>query len=132
MLSSVSRNRSAGSRSDHVDLATNQVDSEFRQSLILWYWRVLNRHVLALGTAGVLQTLTKCLQKIRGVGRELPDDRHRRLLRTRRERPRNRRAADERDELAPLDVDYHATLPGGHADAGGTLPRFHRVVCDVW
>ena len=29
------------------------------------------------------------------------DDRHRRLLRTRRERPRRRRAAEQRDELAP-------------------------------
>ena len=32
---------------------------------------------------------------------EKPDHRHRRLLRTRRERPRGRRAANKRDELAP-------------------------------
>src|ERR1700722_3391734 len=74
MLSSVSRNRSAGSRSDHVDLATNQVDSEFRQSLILWYWRVLNRHVLALGTAGVLQTLTERPQEDPGGGLRAPTE----------------------------------------------------------
>jgi hypothetical protein len=33
-----------------------------------------------------------------------PDHRHRRLLRARRERPRDRRAADKRDELAALHV----------------------------
>ena len=33
---------------------------------------------------------------------EKPDHRHRRLLRARRERPRRRRAAEQRDELAPL------------------------------
>jgi hypothetical protein len=31
-----------------------------------------------------------------------PDYRHRRLLRTRRERPRHRPTADERDEVAPF------------------------------
>jgi hypothetical protein len=32
------------------------------------------------------------------------DHRHRRLLRVRRERPSRRRAAEQRDELAPLHV----------------------------
>jgi hypothetical protein len=39
-----------------------------------------------------------------GIGRPVsdkPNHRHRPLLRTRGERPRSRRAADERDELAP-------------------------------
>jgi hypothetical protein len=31
-----------------------------------------------------------------------PDHRHRCLLRVRRERPRGRRAAEQRDELAPV------------------------------
>ena len=34
---------------------------------------------------------------------EGPDHRHRRLLRARRERPRDRRAAEQRDELASSD-----------------------------
>jgi hypothetical protein len=33
---------------------------------------------------------------------EIPDHRHCRLLRARRERPRNRRAAEHCDEIAPL------------------------------
>jgi hypothetical protein len=33
---------------------------------------------------------------------EEPDHRHRRLLRARRERPRHRRSAEPRDELAPF------------------------------
>jgi hypothetical protein len=41
---------------------------------------------------------------------EEPDHRHRRLLRTRRERPR-RCAAEQRDELASSDLDCHVTLP---------------------
>ena len=36
------------------------------------------------------------------TGADKTNDGHRQLLRARRERPRGRRAADERDELAPL------------------------------
>ena len=43
-------------------------------------------------------------QAMRAV--EEPDHRHRRLLRPRRERPRGRRAAEQRDELAPLSFDH--------------------------
>jgi hypothetical protein len=64
---------------------TNLVNSEFRLRNLRR--TVFNRHVLALGISGVLQTLTKCPQKIRGVRREQPDYRHRRLLRARRQRP---------------------------------------------
>src|SRR6202048_1606398 len=46
-------------------------------------WTVVKRDVLALGISSIFQTLTKCLEKIRGVGREQPDDRHRPLLRSR-------------------------------------------------
>jgi hypothetical protein len=37
---------------------------------------------------------------------------HRRLLRARRERPRARRAAEQRDEFASLDMGYHAIFQG--------------------
>ena len=37
-----------------------------------------------------------------GMDAEKPDHRHRLLLRARRERPRRRRAAEQRDELAAL------------------------------
>src|SRR5262249_48598636 len=47
---------------------------------------------------------------VRRSGVEEPDHWHRLLLCTRRERPR-RRAAEQRDELAPTAVDRHVALP---------------------
>src|SRR5262249_24660767 len=55
--------------------------------------------------AGFAQASSKCLHQMRGIlggsSAEIADHRHRWLLRARHERPRSRRAADERDELAP-------------------------------
>ena len=66
---------------------------------------VLDRHVLALDVAGFVEAFAERGHITRGgIGRPVsdkPDHRHRRLLRTRRKRPR-RRTAYERDELAPL------------------------------
>jgi hypothetical protein len=63
------------------------------------------RHVLALDVAGVFEALAKSTQPVRNRVRQLrseePDRRHR-LLRARRERPRHRCAAEQRDERAPL------------------------------
>jgi hypothetical protein len=39
------------------------------------------------------------------------DDRHRRLLRARRQRPRGRRAAEQRDEFASSHVEHGASSP---------------------
>src|SRR5262249_15388496 len=62
--------------------------------------------VSALDIARLLQALTECIQhgpvSVERCAVEKPDHRQRRLLRVRRERPRNCRAADQRDELAPL------------------------------
>jgi hypothetical protein len=45
---------------------------------------------------------------------EKPDHRHRRLLRARRERPRRRRSAQQRDELAAFQlIELHA-VPRKH------------------
>src|SRR5262249_23539106 len=64
---------------------------------------VRDRDVLALDIAGIFEALAESAQKVPDrFGRlhvEKPDDRHRRLLRARRERPR-RRTAEERDEVA--------------------------------
>src|SRR5262249_38178253 len=65
---------------------------------------VFDRHIAAFDEAGFAQALAKCGGK-RSISCwrftvEKPNHRHRRLLRTRRERPR-RRAAEERDEVAP-------------------------------
>jgi hypothetical protein len=65
----------------------------------------LDRDILALDEAALLQTAVKRLQQVHGIlGRTRAhesDDRHR-LLRARRERPRSCRAAEQRNELAPL------------------------------
>jgi hypothetical protein len=66
---------------------------------------VLNRHVLTLGIPGFLQALEKrdsevLVVIISGLGAKIPDHRHPRLLRLRRERPR-RRAPEPCDERPP-------------------------------
>jgi len=42
--------------------------------------------------------------RVKGLAAEKSDDRHRRLLRARSKRPRDRRAAEQCDELAPSHV----------------------------
>jgi len=50
------------------------------------------------------------------------DDRHRRLLRARRERPRHCRAAEQRDELAPLQLCGHSITSSARPSNGsGTV-----------
>src|SRR5262249_47107086 len=67
--------------------------------------RKWDRHITALDEARFVQALAErghdpCAQ-LRHTGIDKPNPRHRRLLRARRERPR-RRAAEQRDELAPI------------------------------
>jgi hypothetical protein len=68
---------------------------------------ILDRHVLPLDIARLLEAFAKRSTQARGVLRRATVDetnhRHHRLLCARRERP-NRRVADERDELAPFHV----------------------------
>src|SRR5262249_38077291 len=63
---------------------------------------VFDCYVLALDMARLLQGLSKRAQTLHVVlkrcGAEKPDHRHRRLLRARRERPRDSRAAEQCDE----------------------------------
>src|SRR5262245_27862443 len=64
---------------------------------------VFDGHVLTIDEAGFLQASSECLHQMRSIlgrpGAEIPDHRHGRLLRARRERPR-RREAEQGDELA--------------------------------
>src|SRR5215470_18074336 len=75
---------------------------------------VFDRHVSALDVTGVTQASVKSREKLacqfERCEVEKPDHRHRRLLRARPERPRRRRAAEQRDELAPLDdlIELHS------------------------
>jgi hypothetical protein len=69
---------------------------------------VFDRNVLPLDEACFLQALAERGCKLRRNGgrraAQKSNHRHRRLLRPRRDRPRDRRAAEQRDELPPPDV----------------------------
>src|SRR5262245_46386172 len=83
---------------------------------------VLDRDVLTFAITCFSKTLAEC-RYLRGVfGRlriEEPNYRHRRLLRARRERPRDRRTADERDEVAPLHLRRHSITSSATASSAG-------------
>src|SRR5262249_2416391 len=98
-------------RRNHTRLPMHQVshllgepvEAPFRQA-------ILDGNVLALDVAGFTNALSECGQKACTIGKERPrsaeepDHRHRGLLRARRKRPRGRRAAEQRYELAPFQL----------------------------
>src|SRR5947209_6415750 len=91
-------------RSDHCHLTAYQIGCEVGQSIILPLRpAILDRHVPALDMAGLAQALAECSHKVCSVSRrraaEEPDHRQRRLLRTRRARPRERCTAERGYEL---------------------------------
>ena len=109
------RGRVAG-RGDHGHPAADQISHQCRQAIVLALQPVvLDRHVLAVDVAGFVEAFAERGHKARvGIGRPVsdkPDHRQRRLLRARRERPRSRRAAKKRDEIAPLHVPSVRTTP---------------------
>src|SRR5262249_14910383 len=85
-------------------------------------WSTASRRRLRFGTrySALFQALTERGQEVwiraRHPRVEESDDRHRRLLRARRERPR-RRAAEQRDELAP---DHSITSSAATSSPAGT------------
>src|SRR5262249_30205466 len=86
---------------------SDQIGYQVRQPIVLALCEaILDRDVLTLNEARVVQTLPKSRHEVRDRGRRTgvqpPDDRNRCLLRARRERPRGCRAAEQRDDLAPL------------------------------
>jgi hypothetical protein len=66
---------------------------------------VIDCDALALDLAGILEASAKAAQtlrqRVRRLAVEEPNHRHRWLLRPRRDRPRSRRTAEQRDEFAP-------------------------------
>src|SRR5262249_31702486 len=91
---------------DYRDPTAHQVCRQLRQPILLPLRpAVLHCDILAIDEARLLQTLLKRRHEVRRVvsrsDAEKPDYRHRRLLRTRRERPSDRSAAEECDERAP-------------------------------
>src|SRR5262249_7893905 len=96
-------------RSDYGNLAANEIGRQYWQSIKLILGpAVFDRHVLAHDIASLLQALAERPQPFRDrIGRsgvQIPDHWHRRLLRPRRERPADGRAAEQRDELAALQL----------------------------
>jgi len=81
---------------------------------------IFNRDISALYIARFTQPLSKCRNKLgsfsRRPGAEKPDDGHRGLLRTRRERPRCR-AAQQRDDFAAF---HSITSSARESRVGGT------------
>jgi hypothetical protein len=115
----------AAMRSDHRHLTAYQIGCKVGQSIILVLRpAILDRHILALDVAGFTNALPECGQKTCTIGRrpraaEEPDHRYRCLLSPRRDRPRSRRAADERDELAT--PDHSITSSARASSDGGTV-----------
>src|SRR5499427_2306758 len=91
---------------------------------------ILDRHILALDVPGFTKALAECGQKA-GISRpravEESYHRHRRLLCARRERPRGRRAAEQRDEPAAR---AHSITSSARAssEAGTSMPSAFAVL----
>src|SRR5262249_59712929 len=90
----------------------NQVCRQRRELVDLIFGPAIHdRDIFTFDVAGFFQALAKCTQAFREpVGRygaEEPYHRHGPLLCTYRERPRDRRAAEERDELTAS----HCSMP---------------------
>ena len=84
----------SGTCGNHGDPTTNELGRKCRE-LVVSTLRpaICNCHVLAINKASVFQTLVHCAQtigiKISRIATKKPDNRLRRLLRARRERPWN-------------------------------------------
>src|SRR5262245_17838284 len=113
--------RGRGGRGDDHDITTNQIGRQRRQSVVLVFCpAILDRHVLTLDVAGFLEPKAE-----RGDVRRTPlrrcavekSDQRRLLLRAHCKRPRDRCAANERDERAPV---HSITSSARESNVGGT------------
>jgi hypothetical protein len=85
----------------------NQFGHQGRQPIVLIFGpTIFDCDVPALGKAGLAQASKECGYLRRPLSSRCttkePDHQHRRLLRARRQRPRNCRAAEKRDEIPAL------------------------------
>jgi hypothetical protein len=117
--------RAAGCR-NHRHLASDQISGKFRQSIVFTLCKAgVDREIAALDKAHFAQPFPPCRIGQRAVaGAEIPDHRHPRLLRPRRERQRRR--ASERDyEFSSCNRDSHWTPLRQVSTLGsGTIPCF--------
>jgi hypothetical protein len=114
-LSRQCRRKSIDGR-NHSHLTVNQIGRKSRQSIVLTLCpSIFDCDILPLDVAGFSQASVKggdCVteRSWRGATYE-PNHWHCRLLRARRERPRCRRTAEQRDEIASSEIE-HGLLPG--------------------
>src|SRR5262249_27067794 len=111
----------AGGRGDDGHATAHEVSHERRQAIeFALQPMVLHRYVLALDVAGFVEALAERGGKgrIRRSGIDECDHRHLRLLRARRERPCDRRAAEKGDELAAL---HSTTSSAATRSVSGTV-----------
>jgi hypothetical protein len=99
-------NFSGRRREDEVDIHVDQLVGEFGQLVDVFRPSPLDDHILPLDITEVMQARPQRLYRSgpgsgRGEAKESDASDPRRLLRLRRDRP-HRRAAEQRDELAPL------------------------------
>src|SRR5262249_21106431 len=123
--------RGRGVRGDHAHLSAKEIGGQRRQTLVATLGpAVFDPYITALYIAGFAEALAEGVCELRIFpGRsavEEPDYRHRRLLRTRRERPRGRRAAECGQQFPPSDGDCHTPLPCEVRN--GTIARHQRAV----
>src|SRR5262249_52217617 len=100
------RGRVAGGCGNHGNAAANEVSHERRQTIIFALQPVVfEPRVLAFDGAGLVEAFVERSDIARGniatTAADKSDNRHRCLLRARRERPRCR-AAESQDELTPI------------------------------
>src|SRR5262245_34740381 len=111
------RLRTAGSR-DHGDRPARELGRQRRQSISSALGpAVIDADIAMLDIASLAQAAPERRDEVRELaGRfqaEKPDHRHRRLLRMRRDRPRDCRAAEQCDELAAFPLtEMHPILTG--------------------
>src|SRR5262249_3044240 len=112
---------------NEIDIETDQLGRKrWKQSIIAPRGAILVSDILALAVAELAQRLPECRQHLIVVDRpQYPDLRHttgvfhRRLLRARRERPGDSRAAEKRDEVA---ASHHSiTSSAATRRTGGTV-----------
>src|SRR5262249_44030257 len=123
---------------DHVHGSANQLGRQCRQSIVLVLRpAIFDNGIAALDIARFVEPLVECHEHagetVRGPAVEKPDHWHCRLLRPPRERPRSRRAAEQRDELTALQLIALHLVPSsqgrivgyriGEDQSGGNYPR---------
>src|SRR5215471_11649177 len=104
---------------DGGHLIANQLGSEVGKAIILVRIPQFDDYIASFDITQVVQALAERCQAIRHrwLSRVQPsDNRDRCLLRTRRERPRGRRPAEQRDELAALHSITSSARPSGIGD----------------